>query len=119
MAATGRRASELADPLDSTRAKDTNVKTIQRQILVAAVLVGALALTNAHAQQQPDEARAIAKEAFVYGFPIVDAYQTLYKQAVDKGGPDFKAPFNHIGNVRDVATPAFRSIITPNSDTPY
>jgi hypothetical protein len=50
---------------------------------------------------------------------MVAAYGTLYLQAVDKGGPDFKAPFNQIGNVRNVATPAFRSIITPNSDTPY
>ena len=33
--------------------------------------------------------------------------------------PDFKAPFNHIGNVRNVATPEFKSIITPNSDTLY
>jgi hypothetical protein len=95
------------------------MKTIQRHIILVAALFGAFALMSAQAQQQSDEARFIAKEAFIYGFPIVDAYQTLYKQAVDKGGPDFKATFNHIGNVRDVATPAFRSIITPNSDTPY
>jgi len=81
--------------------------------------VVALASVPGPAQQSINETRAIAKEAFVYGFPMVDAYQTLYKQAVDKDGPDFKAPFNHIGNVRNVATPAFRSIITPNADTPY
>lgn len=102
------------------------MNTRHNQNLLAAALVyafaAATAFTNAtaaHAQQQPDETRAIAKEAFIYGFPIVDAYQTLYKQAVDKDGADFKAPFNHIGNARDVATPEFRSIITPNSDTPY
>lgn len=66
-----------------------------------------------------DEARAIAKEAYIYGFPMVESYKTLYAQAVDKGGPNFKAPFNHIGNTANVFTPKDTAIITPNSDTPY
>lgn len=100
--------------------KQTNPKMLKLALGLTLGCVVALSL-NAHAANDvsPAEARAIAKEAFIYGFPMVDAYQTLYKQAVDKDGPDFKATFNHIGNVRDVATPAFRSIITPNSDTPY
>ena len=31
------------------------------------------------------QARAIAREAFIYSFPFVEGYKTLYKQAVDKG----------------------------------
>ena len=30
----------------------------------------------------PSEARAIAKEAYLYGFPVVEMYKTLYTQAV-------------------------------------
>ncbi|SEM45647.1 Uncharacterized conserved protein [Pseudomonas sp. ok272] len=67
----------------------------------------------------PEEARGIAKEAYLYGFPVVEMYKTLYAQAVDKGGPNFKAPFNHIGNTAKVFTPKDTAIITPNSDTPY
>lgn len=65
------------------------------------------------------EAIAIAREAVIYGFPIVEGYKTLYKQAVDKSGSDYKAPFNHIGHARDVATPEDTWVVTPNSDTPY
>src|SRR5450631_2398973 len=65
------------------------------------------------------ETRAIAKEAYLYGFPMVEAYKTLYAQAVDKGGANFKAPFNTIGNTASVFTPKDTAIITPNSDTPY
>ncbi|MGX6569783.1 DUF1254 domain-containing protein [Cupriavidus necator] len=65
------------------------------------------------------EARPTAKEAYIYGFPIVEAYKTLYAQAVDKGGSNFKAPFNQIGNTANVFTPKDTAIITPNSDTPY
>jgi hypothetical protein len=64
-------------------------------------------------------AGAIAKEAFIYGFPIVAGYETLYKQAVDREGIAFQAPFNAIGHSSHVATPQDKQFITPNSDTPY
>src|SRR5476649_2512336 len=67
----------------------------------------------------PAEARAIAKEAYLYGYPVVAMYKTLYTQAVDKGGPNFKAPFNKIGNTTKVFSPADTAFVTPNSDTPY
>lgn len=63
--------------------------------------------------------RAIAREAYLYGFPMVEAYKTLYAQAVDQGGPNYKAPFNHIGSTAKVFTPEDTAIVTPNSDTPY
>jgi hypothetical protein len=66
-----------------------------------------------------DQARAIAHEAFIYGFPLVEGYKTLYKQALDASGANFKAPFNQIGHSRSVATPADTWVVTPNSDTPY
>jgi len=66
-----------------------------------------------------DEARQIAKEAYLYGFPVVEMYKTLYTQAVDSGSPDYKAPFNQIGNSARVFTPKDTAFITPNSDTPY
>ncbi len=67
----------------------------------------------------PSEARAIAKEAYLYGFPVVQMYKTLYTQAVDIGGANFKAPFNHIGNTAQVFTPKDTAVASPNADTPY
>jgi len=67
----------------------------------------------------PSEARAIAKEAYLYGYPVVEMYKTLYTQAVDKGGANFKAPFNHIGNTAQIVTPKDTAFATPNLDTPY
>ena len=43
--------------------------------------------------------RAIAKEAYLYGFPMVEAYKTLFAQAVEQGGPNYKAPFNQLGPI--------------------
>jgi hypothetical protein len=43
----------------------------------------------------------------------------MYEYAVDKGNPEFKAPFNQIKNEARVFTYKDTAIVTPNSDTPY
>ena len=65
------------------------------------------------------EVKAIAEEGFIYGLPIVMNYAVMYEYAVDKRGPQFKAPFNQIKNEARVFTYEDTAIITPNSDTPY
>ena len=67
----------------------------------------------------PEEARGIAKEAYLYGFPVVEMYKTLYTQAVDKKSANFKAPFNKIGNTAKAFTANDTAFVTPNADTPY
>jgi hypothetical protein len=66
-----------------------------------------------------DEARAIAKDAYIYGFPMVDSYRIQYAYFVDRTSPEFKTTWNQIQNTPRVYTPADKAIQTPNSDTPY
>ncbi|MDM0012177.1 DUF1254 domain-containing protein [Variovorax sp. J22P168] len=65
------------------------------------------------------ETKSIAEEAFIYGLPIVMNYAVMNEYAVDKGGTQFKAPFNEIKNEPRVYTYQDTAVITPNSDTPY
>ena len=72
-------------------------------IRFAAVFAFALLNCVLCAQAQtatPAEARAIAKEAIIYGFPLVDSYRIQYSYFVDRGGPEFKAPWNTLGQQR-------------------
>ena len=78
---------------------------------------GKLGETSASAS--PQVARAIAKEAYIYAFPLAANYQTLYKQAIDTTSHDYRAPFNTLTNASSVATPEDKFVVTPNSDTPY
>jgi hypothetical protein len=66
-----------------------------------------------------EETKAIAEEGFIYGLPIVMNYGVMYAYAIDKGNPEFKAPFNQIKNEARVFTYKDTAIVTPNSDTPY
>ncbi len=66
-----------------------------------------------------EQARSIAREAYAYGFPMVEGYKTLCKQAIDTSCRDFKAPINQIGRAAEVATPDDTQFVTPNTDTPF
>lgn len=77
-----------------------------------------LATTTAKALT-PAEARAIAKEAYIYGFPLVDNMRIQYSYFTDKKDPDYKAPYNTLFNIPRVFTPDDKAIQTANSDTPY
>jgi hypothetical protein len=64
-------------------------------------------------------ARTIVKEAYIYGFPIVDNLRIQYSYFVDQASPDYKAPYNQLVNIARVFTPADTALQTANSDTPY
>ena len=84
----------------------------------AAALVLIAAPASAE-QLSPDEARAIAKEATIYGFPLVDSYRIQYSYFVDRSDPEFKGPWNTVISNARVSTPDDRAIQSPNADTPY
>ena len=88
---------------------------------IFALIGGAALITPAHAQEAatPTEARAIAKEAYIYGYPMVDSYRIQHAYFVDTGNPEYKASWNQIKNVPRVFTPDDKAVQTPNSDTPY
>ena len=65
------------------------------------------------------EAKQIAEEAYIYGFPMVMGYGVMYEYAVDTKSDQYKAPFNKIYNMARVITPKDTAVVTPNSDTPY
>ncbi|MBX7208885.1 MAG: DUF1254 domain-containing protein [Verrucomicrobiaceae bacterium] len=90
--------------------------------LLATALVCALAtstLRSDAADIAPADARAIAREAYIYGFPMVDGYRIQYAYYVDRSSPEFKATWNEIRNMPRVFTPEDKAVQTPNSDTPY
>jgi hypothetical protein len=106
---------------------------MRRIALLATVLLLLAACTTDNADQSAtsapspespsgvslEQTRAIAKEAYVYGFPIVDNYRVMYSYFVNKDDPEYKGAWNEIHNSAEVYTPEDKAIQTPNSDTPY
>ncbi len=91
--------------------------------LASAIIAGLLFATSAWAQVAPAvtpaEARAIAKEAYIYGNPMVDNYRIMYAYFVDTKNPEYKTSWNTIFNMARVFTSDDTAVQTANSDTPY
>ena len=97
----------------------TTFKRAMAGVFALAILPAGAASAAPAPAVTPAEARAIAKEAYTYGYPLVDNYRIQYAYYVDRNNPNFKAPWNQIKNINNVFTPSDTAVQTPNSDTPY
>ena len=97
----------------------------KRELLRSAALTAAAIATTksvpAFAQTgvTPAEARALAKEAYIWGYPLVDTYRIQYDYFVDKTHPEFKGDWNKLTHNSRLYTPDDKTIQTINSDTLY
>jgi hypothetical protein len=90
--------------------------------MILLTLIGLLtlgALARAQVDVAPEQMRAIAREAYVWGYPLVDDYRVSHFQAIDRNARGFKAPINVLANKADVTKAGEQTVQTPNSDTPY
>lgn len=67
----------------------------------------------------PTEAKAIAKDAWLYAYAPLQNYKTLYNQVVNKQFPGYVGGFNRFRNYARLYTPRDNDIVCPNNDTPY
>ena len=65
------------------------------------------------------DARAIAKDAYIYAFAMLENYQTLYSQIADKNDKKYVGGFNVYRHYSEPFAPDNHDIVTPNNDTPY
>ncbi len=66
----------------------------------------------------PERVRALTSEAYIFSYPLVMNYATMYSQAIDATSPGYVGgfgTFRHYG----FATAANKDIVSPNNDTPY
>ena len=67
----------------------------------------------------PTEATSIAEDAYIYAFPMMENYRTMYVQAIDRTAPGYAAPFNEFAHKTKLLGPEFKDIVRPNNDTMY
>jgi hypothetical protein len=68
----------------------------------------------------PHEVTEIAKDAYIYSFPMLMGYRFAYATYLQPASPVYRGPANQ-GPYGDAVTldHTFRDVISPNADTPY
>jgi len=89
-------------------------------MLIIGLAMGAVLPAPATAQPaSPSEAKEIAADAYLYAYPMLYNYKTMFQQAVDPSFPGFVGGFNRFRHYSRGFTPADKDIVTPSNDTPY
>jgi hypothetical protein len=88
-------------------------------ILGFAAAIACIPVCTQAAKLTPDEVRAIAEDAYIYGYPLVTMEITRRVLTnVPKPTGDI-APMGQLGLSRYYPTPAFKKVTAPNADTLY
>lgn len=92
--------------------------------LMTAAVFGLLSLSNASAKEHsindlpPDQIRALTEQAYVFSYPLIMNYATMYKQAIDQNAPGYVGGFGKLRHF-GFANSDNKDIVSPNNDTPY
>lgn len=81
--------------------------------------VSGSALSSDTATLSPAAVREIAREAYIYGYAMIDGYRIQHAYFVNKDNTEYKGPYNVLASAARVYTADDKVVQTPNSDTPY
>jgi hypothetical protein len=88
--------------------------------VVVGCVAGLLAACPVNAQAlSPAETKAIAADAYLYAYPMLYNYKTLFQQTADPSFPGYIGGLNRYRHYSRGFTPADKDIVTPSNDTPY
>ncbi|KJY83990.1 hypothetical protein TW81_06610 [Vibrio galatheae] len=90
--------------------------SIMKFIATSAMLLTIMISVSA---KSADDLSKVAEEAYIFAYPMLYNYQTLYTQTQDSTFPGFIGGFNRYRHYARPATPADTDIVTPNNDTTY
>lgn len=75
--------------------------------------------TNLQTELTTSEAQTIAKEAYIFAYPILMGYQAMYYSMVDSTSPGYRGDFNTFTHDTSPADHTRTDVVTMNADTPY
>ena len=79
----------------------------------------ALQPAGAQSPASASQVRAVTKEAYIYAFPMIENYNTMYKQLANPAGREYVGGFGKFRHYSEAYTPDNHDVVTPNNDTPY
>jgi len=95
---------------------------MKRTFTIAGAAALSLAAWTLPGQAQtvtPDEARAIAEEAYIYGYSLISVEMSRKVITNVEKPATTRAPMGQFANLREYPSAAFRDVTAPNADTLY
>lgn len=65
------------------------------------------------------EITALTKDAFIYAYPMLNNYRTMYGSSINEDAKRFRAPLNKLVHFSQLLDHRFTQVVSPNNDTLY
>jgi len=65
------------------------------------------------------QTQAIAEEAYIFAYPMLENYKTMYFQAINTSSPAFRAPIGTFFRADSLADASDKDVVRTNNDTLY
>lgn len=94
---------------------------MNKSIIFILTLFSVLSLHSCKEQKglTPAEAQAIAEEAYIYAYPMLENYKIMFVYTIWEESPEFIAPLNTLFNTTILRSPSDTAVVRPNNDTYY
>lgn len=74
---------------------------------------------NTSPKNEEEDLVQIAREAYIFAYPMLMGYQAQYFNAIDSTSAMYRGPFNEIINDSKPADHTRKDVVSMNADTPY
>lgn len=81
--------------------------------LLAVLLLPLAGCSLTNSTDDYSEAHALAEEAYIFAYPMLENYRTMQLQAISQGH------FNRFDHATEIMGPEYKDIVRPNNDTLY
>jgi hypothetical protein len=89
------------------------------RVVTAAIVCLSASAAGSAETLTAETAKAVAEEAYIYAYPMLENYRTMYVQAIDRSSKAYAAPFNQLHHATALMGPEFKASVRPNNDTLY
>jgi len=95
------------------------MKPLATSLFVLALVFISLSSCQKQAEVTPKKAKAVAEEAHIFAYPMLENYKMMFAQAIYEKSPAYEAPFNQLKHKSILLGPEYTTIVRPNNDTFY
>ena len=89
-------------------------------IIILALMMGVLSSCNQKQETlSPKEAKQIAEEAYIFAYPMLEHYKSMFVFTMYKESGVYEGPFNLFVHNATLLGPEYTSVVRPNNDTYY
>lgn len=89
------------------------------QFMITFLLLTSVSACKEQDKTTPEEVQTIAEEAYIYAYPMLEHYKTMYVSFIAEEHPAYMGPFNTLVNNTELQSPENKAVVRPNSDTFY